>query len=195
MCPSLHAEVLHGLGRRPVVWLLEVTTGEAIAIIDGDGQIAVEDIVRVYRMLKSGDFDFVATYRRKRYDGLFRLVISRLYNRVLRGLFRGIMVRDANGKPKVFTRRSLERLRLSCNDWFIDAEITIQASRLNLKIGEIESVFYRNEGRASFITIKEMLGFIWSLVRYRIGALGGQHFQVGVDVSSIRDCPPSSRRM
>jgi glycosyltransferase involved in cell wall biosynthesis len=46
--------------------------GKYIAIIDGDGQMPVSDIPIVYRLIKTGKYDLVKTFRIKRYDGLHR---------------------------------------------------------------------------------------------------------------------------
>src|SRR5437763_1627489 len=79
--------------------------------------------------------------RVERGDGLSRRLVSALYNGVFRLLFPGFPVRDVNGKPKLLTRAAYERLSLASDDWFIDAEIMIQARRLGLRVGEVETVF------------------------------------------------------
>ena len=76
-------------------------------------------------------------------------------------------------KPKIFTREALEKLKLTSNDWFIDAEIIIQASRLNFSIKEIPTIFYVNKQRSSFLKFKAILEFISNLIRYRIKMFKG----------------------
>lgn len=152
---------------------LEAASGQTIAVIDGDGQMPPEDVLAVYDVLRSGPFDLAKTYRAERRDGLFRLVISRSYNLVLRLLFPKVRVHDANSKPKIFTRDALDKLTLTSDDWFIDAEIIIQASQLGLRIGEIETIFYTNPRRASFIKPKAILEFMKNLLIYRVRTLWG----------------------
>ena len=147
---------------------LEVASGNTIAVIDGDGQILPEDVIGVYNALKSGNFDMAKTYREKRYDGLVRLIISRIYNFLLKLLFPKVRVHDANSKPKIYTRDAYEKLHLTSNDWFIDAEMIIQASDLNFRIVEVPTVFYNNPIRPSFIRSKAILQFIKSLIIYRL---------------------------
>jgi glycosyltransferase involved in cell wall biosynthesis len=147
---------------------LDVARGETVAVIDGDGQMPPSDVIAVYDCLRGGGFDMAKTYRRERHDSGFRLVISRFYNVVLKLLFPGVTVRDANGKPKIFTREALGRLTLTSTDWFIDAEMIIQATRLGLRIGEVPTVFYKNPQRPSFIRFGAILEFIRNLVAYRL---------------------------
>lgn len=150
---------------------LAAASGETIAVIDGDGQMPPEDVLRVYRALKSGPYDMAKTYRRERKDGPMRITISRIYNFLLKLLFPSVKVRDANSKPKIFTRSALSRLNLEYDNWFIDAEIIIQASRLGFKIAEVPTVFYPNPTRPSFIRFKAVLEFIRDLIVYRFSGL------------------------
>src|SRR5258708_3132473 len=49
---------------------LALATGEHLAVIDGDGQVLVEDLVRIYRLLREQALDLAMPYRRPRGDGL-----------------------------------------------------------------------------------------------------------------------------
>ncbi len=116
---------------------LDATSGKTITVIDGDGQIAPEDIPRLYETLKKGNYDLVKGRRISRGDSFYRKFISFVFNTIMQVFFPGIP-RDVNGKPKLFTREVYEKLKLESGDWFIDAEIMIKARRLKLKMGEIE---------------------------------------------------------
>jgi glycosyltransferase involved in cell wall biosynthesis len=146
---------------------LAAARGNTVAVIDGDGQMPAEDALAVYDLLLAGGHDMAKTYRKERRDGLVRIVVSRVYNVVLKLLFPEVEVRDANSKPKIFTRQALSRLALTSDDWFIDAEIVIQATRLGLSIGETPTIFLASRGRASFITTSAILAFIRDLLAYR----------------------------
>jgi len=142
--------------------------GQYIAVIDGDGQIPIIDIVRVYKKIKEGDYDLVKTYRVKRNDEAWRKLISIAYNIIFQSLFPGTSVRDVNSKPKIFTRHAYERLNLKSDDWFIDAEIIIKARNLNFKIGEVETSFSAlSSVRKSFIGVSAIIEFIINLIKYK----------------------------
>ncbi len=147
---------------------LSLATGEHLAIIDGDGQVLVEDLVRVYRLLREQGLDLAKTYRTRRGDGLKRKLFSLGFNGLFHVLFPGLAVRDVNAKPKLLTRSAYERLTLRSDDWFIDAEILIQGRRLGFRIGEIATEFLGLTGRRSFVRMAAVIEFLRNLVRYRL---------------------------
>ncbi|SVA88289.1 uncharacterized protein METZ01_LOCUS141143, partial [marine metagenome] len=104
---------------------LEATTGKNIAVIDGDGQMPCEDVIRVYRKLVSERLELTKTYRVNREDGLYRKIISIVYNMIFKILFPGLVSRDINSKPKIMTREVYSQMSLHSNGWFVDAEIMI----------------------------------------------------------------------
>jgi glycosyltransferase involved in cell wall biosynthesis len=147
---------------------LEVATGYTIAVVDGDGQFPLEDIVRVYEELRSGDLDLVKTYREVRSDGIYRRLISSVYNSLFKVLFPGVRCRDINSKPKIFTEETLKKMDLLSDDWFIDAEIMIQARRLKLNYSEISTQFTKLDTRKSFVKPAAIAEFIFNMILYRI---------------------------
>ncbi|MBV8544666.1 MAG: glycosyltransferase [Acidobacteria bacterium] len=147
---------------------LALATGRYLAVIDGDGQVLVEDLVRIYRLLREQGLDLAKTYRKERGDGLKRKVISLVFNGLFHVLFPGVLARDINAKPKILTRAAFERMTLQSSDWFIDAEIMIQARGLGLSVGETETEFLGLTGRRSFITLAAVFEFLRNLLRYRI---------------------------
>ena len=148
---------------------LSAATGKYIAVIDGDAQMPASDIPIVYGVIKFSKYDLVKTYRAKRYDGFIRSFMSGMYNILFRLLYSpSFPVRDINSKPKIFTNAAYQQMNLRSNDWFTDAEIMIQAFKLQLKIAEISTVFYKNERKTSFVGLKTVWEFIFNLFEYRI---------------------------
>ena len=149
---------------------LELASGRYVGVIDGDGQMPVSDVPALYRMLCREGFDLVKTFRITRGDGLSRRLISNLYNKLFHLLFPGLPARDMNAKPKIMTREAYRRMRLTSDDWFIDAEIMLEARRLGLSIGEIPTGFLGLTGRRSFISWRAVLEFLVNLARHRLRA-------------------------
>jgi glycosyltransferase involved in cell wall biosynthesis len=147
---------------------LSLATGRYLAVIDGDGQVLVEDLVRIYRLLREQGLDLAKTYRKQRGDGVKRKVISLVFNGLFHLVFPGVLARDINAKPKILTRAAFERMTLQSSDWFIDAEIMIQARSLGLRVGETETEFLGLTGRRSFITMGAVFEFLRNLLRFRI---------------------------
>lgn len=180
--PEVVKEIAAGCSRcRAVVKLKEgrmgwdmrsgliAATGRHIAVIDGDGQMPTSDVVVVYDMLKSGKYDLVKTFRANRYDGISRVIQSYGFNLLFRLLFPSAwLLRDINSKPKVMTREAFDKMKLQSNDWFTDSEIMLEALRLKIRIGEISTVFQRNERRGSFVKFSTVFEFMGNLVYYRL---------------------------
>ena len=142
---------------------LAAATGDVISFIDGDGQVSAEDLVRVYRTLVTEKCDLAMTYRETRGDSAYRAAISLVYNGLFKGLFPGVPLRDVNSKPKVMTRAAYESLKLTSDDWFIDAEIVIQARRHRFAVREIPTTFRALENRDSFVKPGALFEFVRNL--------------------------------
>lgn len=157
---------------------LEIARGSYIAVIDGDGQFPVEDVVKVYKKIKDEKLDLVKTHRIHRGDNLWRKCISVVYNIFFHALFPGLHSKDINAKPKIFTREAYEKMNLVSDDWFIDAEIMIQARRFQFRIGEIPTVFLGLTGRRSFVRMNTLFEFVKNLLLYRIKEFFYPHSKV-----------------
>ena len=147
---------------------LRASTGDTIVLIDGDGQMPPKDIVRLYAVFKSGEFDFIKTYRIVRYDGFYRKTTSIIFNLIFKILFPATPYRDINSKPKLWTRAALEKINLKCNGWFIDGEMVLEANYHKFIFAEIPTEFYENEWRGSFIKTQTVFEMVFMMFYYRI---------------------------
>jgi glycosyltransferase involved in cell wall biosynthesis len=146
----------------------QATSGNFICLIDGDGQMPPESIIDVYQKIKSEKLDLVLTYRTERRDSWLRKINSYTYNLAFRTLFPAVKVRDANSKPKIFTREAFLKMNLTASDWFLDAEILIQCARIKLKVGETPVTFDKCLNRKSFVKIDAIFEFVKNLLSARI---------------------------
>ena len=146
----------------------QAASGKTLAVIDGDGQMPSEDVIRVYQLMVKDELGLAKTYRAKRDDGSYRKLISVVYNILFKLLFPRINAWDMNSKPKIMTREFYEKISLESNGWFIDAEIMILARRLGVKIGETETVFHSMDTRPSFVKPLSILEFLANLLTFRI---------------------------
>jgi len=147
---------------------LDIATGRVIALIDGDNQMPPEDVLRVYHKLVDEDLEIVTTYRKKRADGIGRVFQSLGYNLIFATLFPGSGVSDVNSKPKIMRRELFDKLHLTSDDWFLDAEMIIQVRRHKARIAEIPTVFLQSKERGSFVRLSTILEFVANLTRARI---------------------------
>ena len=122
----------------------------------------------MYEEMERTGVDVCKGRRVVRDDGPYRRLLSAVYNLLFRVLFRTGDLADINAKPKGLTRATYERMELSSDDWFIDAEIIIQARRLGLTISELPVVFRQNRERASFVKPGAILEFLSNMARHRL---------------------------
>lgn len=152
----------------------EAASGDILVLIDGDSQMPANDVLMVLRLFQETQCDLAMTYRSNRHDGLARVINSRIYNLLFRMLFPGYYVRDVNSKPKALRRELYNKLELTSDDWFLDAEIVIKARRNSARLAQIPTVFLRNESRKSFVKADAIIEFIWNLLRARIKEFFGK---------------------
>lgn len=145
---------------------IKASEGDYVCVIDGDGQFPIESVGKCYLTIKEQDLDLVKTYRVKRFDGLYRIIVSRIYNLLFRLLFPFLRSKDINSKPKIMRRSALDKMKLYSTDWFIDAEIMINVRRYKMKISELPIEFY-NIKRSSFVKAGAVFEFIKNLVVFR----------------------------
>ena len=150
---------------------LEKASGRVIVVIDGDTQFEPNLVFWVYDKLRTDNLDLCKTYRVDREDGIYRKFISNIFNIFFMLLFPVKKYkkeyRDINSKPKAILNSAYRKMNLKADDWFIDAEIMLQARNLKLKIGSFPISFYKSE-RESFVKPIAIIEFIKNLVHYWI---------------------------
>ena len=143
--------------------------GDFIALIDGDGQMPADDIAKCYLSSRENDNDITMTYRTTRGDGVYRKVLSFIYNLSVKVLFPFSNIKDLNSKPKVIKREVIHSLNLRSNGWTIDAEIMLQAMKRNHKIKQLPTKFLGQPGgRDSFVGYKAIFEFISFVLKQRL---------------------------
>lgn len=146
---------------------LQAANGGLICVIDGDGQFPVNAISKCYDTIVDCNLDMMKTFRINRRDGIYRYLISATYNLLFSLLFPGLGSSDINSKPKIMTRAAYQKMNLSSDDWFIDAEIMINVRRHKMSFKEIPIQFNELVARRSFINYRAILEFIRNLIVYR----------------------------
>lgn len=147
---------------------LDAARGAYLVVMDGDAQNPVEDALRLYRTMLETGADVTKGRRVSRGDGLYRRVVSFVFNVLFRALFETRGLWDVNGKPKGLTRAAYTGMQLRSDDWFIDAEIVLAARRLGLRVVEVPVVFRRNDERASFVRVSAIGEFAVNMARQRL---------------------------
>jgi hypothetical protein len=148
---------------------LRAARGSYLVVIDGDGQVPVRYALDVYKALKKSGAAIVKGRRFVREDGSVRSITSLGYNLLFRLVFGTRGLWDINGRPKGLTRAAYERLGLSTDDWFTDAEMLLKARQQGMRIVEVPVRFLRNEVRGSFVGADTVWEFLRNMALWRLG--------------------------
>ena len=115
----------------------EASRFDLLCFTDGDRQFRVADLARLTaRMAEPDRPDVVAGYRIKRADPFIRIAYARTYKLANR-IFFGLRVRDVDCACKLFTRASLDGVRVESGGAFFSAELLIKTRNLGRSIVEV----------------------------------------------------------
>ena len=126
-----------------------------IFMIDGDAEYDVNDLPRLFKA--SQNYDLVITYRYKKKYTTYRIIISWVYNAILRLVF-NIKFRDISTGSRLVNRKLIRHIKLKSNSPFVGAELAIKAGLADYKVGEIGIHTYpRTFGSGSSVSFKNIL--------------------------------------
>ena len=115
----------------------EASRYELLCFTDGDRQFRVADLARLTARMNEADHpDVVAGYRIKRADPFIRIAYARTYKLANR-IFFGLRVRDVDCACKLFTRESLDGVRVESGGAFFSAELLIKIGQQGRSIVEV----------------------------------------------------------
>ena len=107
---------------------------EWIGFTDGDDEYDLYDLKKLWKLRSY--YDLVITFRyMRRYSG-FRIIVSKVYNAVLRRLFY-IRYRDVSTGLRLARKSVVDQLDLESNSPFIGAEIAIKTMLKGYRVGEM----------------------------------------------------------
>lgn len=150
---------------------LAVCESPYIGYMWGDGQIKPIYLIRVAKeLIADSNLDLCKVVRVKRYDGLKRNLVTKLYNSLFSILFL-MKMRDVNGTPKLFKMSSYKKVNLVSNDWFLDAELLIKANNKKFSMKEIPAEFTPRGGGTSNVGYLTIFEFLFNIFRYRLKSI------------------------
>ena len=126
-----------------------------IFMIDGDAEYDVNDLPRLLKVSKN--YDLVITYRYKKKYTTYRIIISWVYNAILRLIF-NIKFRDISTGSRLVSKKLIRRIKLKSNSPFVGAELAIKTELSGYKVGEIGIHTYpRTFGTGASVSLKNIL--------------------------------------
>ena len=137
---------------------------------DGDAEYDVKDLIKLVKFTKTADL--VITYRFEKKYNTTRIIISWIYNVILRFLFL-TNFKDISTGSRLINKKMFKNINLVSNSPFIGAELAIRSKYKGYKVSEVGIHTYpRTFGSGStvslkniFLTIKDMIKFFFNFKR------------------------------
>tara|TARA_Y100000590_G_C15641824_1_gene985273 strand:+ start:167 stop:889 length:723 start_codon:yes stop_codon:yes gene_type:complete len=128
---------------------------ECIFATDGDEEYDVGDLPRLLKAFNKSDL--VITYRFKKKYKTTRVIISWLYNAILRFLFR-TNFKDISTGSRLIGKKLVKKIVLTSNSPFIGAELAIKSKFAGFNVNEIGIHTYpRTFGSGSSVSLKNIV--------------------------------------
>ncbi len=148
----------------------DAATKEWILYMDSDLPIHMDDALNAVPLTENADI--VIGWRKSRAESRRREVISKIYNRMIRTFF-NLHVVDVNFAFKLFKRSFYERIILTSEGSFIDAELLLEMQREGARFAELGLNYYpRVAGVSTLASNNVILVILVEMFRYRLEAYG-----------------------
>ena len=142
--------------------------GKIVGFMCADGQIAPQDVARLFEVAAAAKTPKLFKVRRRfRMDGWKRQIVSTIYNLTARALLGNLGTMDINANPKLLPREYLERMNLQSKDWFLDAEVMLKCKQLGLEVFELNVLGQMRLEGVSQVRPAAVWEFIVNLLKYR----------------------------
>jgi len=145
--------------------ILEEDSPEVVGWCWGDGQVSPEALPPLYRACMKGA-KMAKVVRSERLDGTLRKLVTTGYAWAIKTI--GCDQPDVNGCPKLFRREALSALAPQSTDWFLDAEVVLDAQGNGWDIATHPTVMHPREAGRSKVNAATTVEFVWNLARWRM---------------------------
>ncbi|MFH1799357.1 MAG: glycosyltransferase family 2 protein [Candidatus Omnitrophota bacterium] len=131
---------------------------------DGDGQYDIKEMTRLLPYAE--EYDLINGYILKRQDAFYRVLVSKMYQLCLDGLF-GKTLTYINCDFRLIRKEAMDRIRIRSDSGFAPAEMVIRLVRNGVKLKEVlVSHFPRRYGRSQFLNLKKMFNLFRDMARF-----------------------------
>ncbi|MBW1780109.1 MAG: glycosyltransferase family 2 protein [Deltaproteobacteria bacterium] len=139
---------------------LEAFSGDAAAIVMGDGSDSPEDVVRFFRKLEEGfDCVFGSRFMKGGYTRgypVYKLILNRVVNQFIRILF-GLTYNDTTNAFKMYRRKTIEGLRPFLSHHFnLTVELPLKAITRGYSYAILPNGWTNRKTGTSKLALKEM---------------------------------------
>ena len=158
----IHHETNRGYGEALKTGFAEARY-EWICFTDGDDEYDIFDLKRLIRHKDS--YDLIITFRYVKLYSTFRILISWIYNSIVRLLFQ-TPYRDISTGLRLIRKSLVDELTIESTSPFIGAEITIKTMLKGYRVGEVGiQTFPRTFGRGATVTPTNIITTLRDMIR------------------------------
>lgn len=149
--------------------------GDLIFYTDSDLQFDMKELRYFLPLMETADV--ALGFRVYRYDTVLRCILSWIYNRMVRVLFR-VKLRDVDCAFKLFRREVLEAIDLETVDFFVDTELVAKACKWNFRIVEKGVRHYPRAAGQTTVRASDIprtlrtVARMWARIYLRLGRRG-----------------------
>lgn len=148
------AAIRSGLGHCQYEW---------ICFTDGDDEYDVNDLRKLIAL--EDFYDLIITFRYVKVYNSRRQIISWVYNKTLRALFR-THYRDISTGLKLIRKSLADQISYQSNSPFIGAELTIKSMLKGYRVGEVGiQTFPREFGKGASTSVRNIIATIRDMFR------------------------------
>jgi glycosyltransferase involved in cell wall biosynthesis len=168
----VHHERNYGLGRA-IRSGLALARGSLVLYMDGDLPFDLRELDGACSILCESKADVFSAYRLNRAsEGLRRTCYSFVYNALVRVVFK-LRLRDVNFAFKMFRRDVVDRIELTSEGSFIDAEMLIGSHRLGYRIAQHGVRYFpRTRGVSTLSSLPTVAIIVRELLAFRSRSRG-----------------------
>lgn len=128
---------------------------EFICFTDGDDEYEINDIDKFIKL--KDYYDLIITFRYVRLYSTWRIFVSKIYNMLLRYLFKH-KYRDISTGLRFVRKKIINDLNIVSDSPFIGAELAIKAMLKGYRVGEVGiQTFPREFGKGSTTSVKNII--------------------------------------
>jgi len=150
----IHHGINRGYGAALITGFANCTK-ELVFYTDGDGQYDVEELGKLLAAMRP-DIDIVNGYKISRSDPKYRIVLGRVYQFLMRVLFR-LDVKDVDCDFRLFRRDLFDRIQLTYDSGVICVEMMKKFQAIGCHMVELPVHHYhRSHGRSQFFCLKHL---------------------------------------
>lgn len=128
--------------------------GDIIFIVDSDGQHTVEDVGQYIARIDEG-YDVVFGWKKKRYDPLMRLIMTRMLNFSSKVLL-GSPLHDINCGFRAFTKKAARKIEMKVKGNVVGPAVFVSAVSNGLKYTEVAVRHFPRTTGKGFVVLSKL---------------------------------------